>query len=322
MRTKKEKSNLIKEQIINGNEERYRIFLDSTPDMAFLKDDKFKYILVNKANAKFFEKKIYEIIGKTDFELMPEEFAKNCRLTDEKAIKSDSIIISEESIGDKIYETHKFKVPLSGGKFGVGGYVRDITERKWAEENLKKSEEHYRTLLTAIPDLMFRLDKEGRFIDYHADDISILFAPPEKFLGKNYKEILPPDIADKYEKTIKKIKKTGGIGKFEYEALIKDNELHYYEASVTCYGDECVSIIRDVSEQKKSENALKGSEERYRLLIESMSEGVLRGDVNDTIMFANKSACEIFGYEHEELIGRIGYEILIIEEDRHIIRDF
>jgi PAS domain S-box-containing protein len=431
------------EDALKESEERYRVFINSTNDMAFLKDNDLKYILVNKRNAEFFQKNEKEIIGKTDFDLMPEVFAEKCKETDENALNSNIVVISEEKVGERIYEIHKFRVPLSNNKLGIGGYIRDVTEQKWAEENLRKSEEHYRTLLTAIPDLMFRLDGEGRFIDYHADDSSILFVPPEKFLGKHYKEILPPDVSKKYEKIIREVKRTGEIGKLEYEVKLNNNEMRFYEARVTCYRDECVAIIRDMTEQKKAEKALvesenkyrtifenvqdvfyrtdfngiiveispsvekysgykreelignsvdilyynledrkyfietlkekgilvdyemrfkskdgnllyssanahilfdvnnnpigiegslrdiserkkiedilKESEERYRILIETMNEGVILVDNDDTIQFVNRKWCDIYGYEPEEVIGKIGYAILVMEEDRHII---
>lgn len=433
------------EEALKESEERYRVFINSTNDMAFLKDDKYRYILVNKANAKFFNKDIKDIIGKDDYELMPEESAKHCRKTDNNALSTDSIIVNEENVGDRIYETHKFRVPLSGKKFGIGGYIRDITERKWAEENLRKSEEHYRTLLTAIPDLMFRLDKDGRFMDYHAEETLVLFAPPEKFLGKHYKEILPPNVSKKFDSVIKEVKKTGQLGIFDYELVLPNKEMHYFEARVTCYESECVAIIRDITEQKNAEKAMRESEEhfknivrnaeaayfrinkdgfyedvnnswlrmhkfsspdevigkhfsitqieqdfekakknidellkgkpidtgeisrkckdgsigyhsysispiitkgqvtgvegfliditeqkntlealnasqeRYRILVETMNEGLILVDNDDVIQFVNKRECDIFGYEPEELIGRVGNEIMIAEEDRKII---
>lgn len=297
------------EDALKKSEELYRVFINSTNDMAFLKDDEFKYILVNKANQKFLNKEIKEIIGKTDFDLMPKDIAANCRLSDEKALKSDGVVITEEMVEGRIYETHKFKVPLSKEKYGVGGYIRDISERKWVEENLNKSEEHYRTLLTAIPDLMFRFDKEGRFIDYHAEDTSMLYVPPEKFLGKKYSEILPPDIANLFEKTIEVIKTTNEIGKFEYKLLLPNGKEHFFEARVNFYQDEFITIIRDITEQKKAEFALKDSEERFRKIFEDSSFGIVLVDKNYRYIKVNSEFCKITGFSENELLLKPCIEI-------------
>lgn len=128
-------------EILRLSEQRYRVFINSTKDMAFLKDDQLKYLLVNEANATFFGKHETEIIGKSDFDLMSYHGAEKCKATDLKALDSETLIVDEEQIEDRIYETHKFKVPLDNGKFGVGGYIRDITERKTAELMLAQQAE-------------------------------------------------------------------------------------------------------------------------------------------------------------------------------------
>lgn len=118
------------------SEDRYRTFIDSTSDGVFLKDNKLRYVIVNKSLRMFFKKNEKEIIGKTDFELRPPEDAKKATRADKESLKSSSIVISEETLGDRVYEIRRFAV-LLGDKRGIGGFVRDITERKRVEEELK-----------------------------------------------------------------------------------------------------------------------------------------------------------------------------------------
>ena len=125
------------EEALRKSEERYRTFIDSASDMVFLKDDRFRNIIVNQGVLSFFGKSEREIIGKTDFELMPPVAARTARLTDLKAIGAISIVISEQAIRDRVYETRKFPVNLGEGKRGVGGFIRDITEQKKSEQELK-----------------------------------------------------------------------------------------------------------------------------------------------------------------------------------------
>lgn len=84
----------------------------------------------------------------------------------------------------------------------------------------------------------------------------------------------------------------------------------------------CTNLLgaaRDITKNILAEAALKENEERYRLLINNMNEGVLFVDNDDVIKYINKRCCEIYGYEQEELIGNSGNEILIHKDDRHII---
>jgi CheY-like chemotaxis protein len=98
------------------SEEKYRLFMDSSGDIAFLKDDEFRYIMVNKANQLFFHLPENEIVGKTDFELMPEDAAKKCRSTDVEALKYGGLIVRREIFGDQVYESRKFPVRLKNEK--------------------------------------------------------------------------------------------------------------------------------------------------------------------------------------------------------------
>ncbi len=129
------------EKALEDSEERYRTFLNSTDDMAFMKDEQFRYLIINKANAEFIGKEVQAIIGCTDFELKSNNMADICHKSDLLALETNGIVVGEECIGGRIYETRKFPVVSSNGKFGIGGYIRDITERKRVEESMKQAKE-------------------------------------------------------------------------------------------------------------------------------------------------------------------------------------
>jgi len=135
------------EEALKKSEERYRTFIDATTDISILKDDNFRFLIINKACTEYFDKKEEEIIGKTDFDLLPESAAENCRKTDIEALKSDNVITTEEVIGERIFETRKYRVRIGNDKFGVGAYIRDITEQKSAEEELKRHREQLMDLV-------------------------------------------------------------------------------------------------------------------------------------------------------------------------------
>jgi len=126
------------EEELKVSELRYRTFINSTPDLVFIKDEELRHLTVNKALCNFYRKSETEIIGKTDFELSGNEIlAGNCRLSDLESLKTNDIVKTEEEIDHQVYETIKFPFEFQKGKRGVGGYIRDITQRKQAEENLR-----------------------------------------------------------------------------------------------------------------------------------------------------------------------------------------
>jgi len=135
------------EEALKKSEERYRTFIDAATDISTLKDDNFRFLIINKACQKYFDKKEEDIIGKTDFDLLPESVAENCRKTDIEALKSDNVVTTEEMIGERVFETRKYRVRIGNDKFGIGAYIRDITEQKVAEEELKRHREQLMDLV-------------------------------------------------------------------------------------------------------------------------------------------------------------------------------
>ncbi len=114
------------------------VFLDSSSDLIFLKDDRFHHIFANKALADFLGKTQDDIIGKDDFALYPRDAAETCRATDTTVMKSGSRTVFEETMLDKFYETVKFPVAYPNGALGIGAFIKDITDRKVQEDNLKR----------------------------------------------------------------------------------------------------------------------------------------------------------------------------------------
>ena len=126
------------EEALHESEDRYRAFMDASSDMVYVKDDQLRHVIANNTLVNFLGSEEVDVIGKTDFELMPEPTARNCRASDLEALRVKSPVVTEEWVGDSIYETTKFPVVLKSNKVGVGGIIRDITERRRVEEELGK----------------------------------------------------------------------------------------------------------------------------------------------------------------------------------------
>jgi PAS domain S-box-containing protein len=148
------------EVALRASEERYRTFIDSTTDGVFLKDQQLRYVIVNKMFRRFFNKNENEIVGKTDLEFRPGKDAEQSRQADVKSLKSSSIVISEEEIGDKIYEIRRFAVNLAEKTKGVGGFIRDITARKKTDEELKTKSLNLEEVNAALRVLLKQRDQD------------------------------------------------------------------------------------------------------------------------------------------------------------------
>jgi PAS domain S-box-containing protein len=132
------------EKELRESEKRFRVFMDANNDYMFIKDNQFRYVFADKQTFGFFGKSEDEIIGKTDIELIGESVIAPCWSSDKKVLESNSQICFEEQIGDQIYEVTKFPLSLPEMENGIGGIMRNITERKQAENRILK---HQRDLI-------------------------------------------------------------------------------------------------------------------------------------------------------------------------------
>jgi PAS domain S-box-containing protein len=141
-------------------------------------------------------------------------------------------------------------------------YIRDITDRKVAEQALLESNERNRAILRALPDLMFLQTKEGVYLDYYARDRNDLLLPPESFLGKNIKEVMPSELAARVMECVTRLDGTVETQVLEYSLPIADEERHFEARLVSAEGDKVLSIVRDVTESRRAADALRNSEEK------------------------------------------------------------
>lgn len=202
------------ENALRTSEERYRTFIDSTSDAVFLKDEQLRYVIVNRLFRAFFGLNEGEIIGKTDFDLRPREDAEATKHGDTRSLKSSSIVVTEEIVNGRIYEIRRFAVNLGNKKRGVGGFVRDITKRKKAEEELKIKTLNLEEVNAALRVLLRQRDQDkSEMEDKIINNVKKLVLPYLERLGakrlddetRNYLNILETNLRNITSPFVQKI---------------------------------------------------------------------------------------------------------------------
>ncbi len=183
--------------------------------------------------------------------------------------------------------------------------VIPITQRKQAEEALKKSEERYKRLFNSSPDLLIETDEKGNFLAMNQKMAKSLGAPVEKLIGKNIFDILPREIAEE----------RATIARKAFEEM-KNQETyderagrHFHNTYVPILhpdGSKTIqTVVKDITEKKKTEDALRESEEKYRTLLETTDTGFCILDLQGNILDANSEYVRLSGHSSfKEIQGR------------------
>lgn len=166
-----------------------------------------------------------------------------------------------------------------GALTGYRGIHEDITMKRNTEAKLRESEARNRALLNALPDIIFILNGEGVFVDYHASSEAQLLVPPDAFLGRGIREVLPGEIANNTLFRIEAVRQGHDATPFRYEATV-DSENRYFESRiVACSDDRFLSIVRDITDLKRAEFEQEQLQAQLRQAHKMESVGRLAGGV-------------------------------------------
>jgi PAS domain S-box-containing protein len=203
-----------------------------------------------------------------------------------------------------------------GETFQIVGIAEDISAGKETETSLRESEERYRGLIETSPDSIILLDREGKITMSNRHVASLFgFDRSEETIGKSVFDFLTLQEKMRFRKHVFQIIKKGIVRNIEYSLLKKNGDTLPAEVSASVVWDRNGSpqaflvVIRDISERKFTEEALKHSELQFRSVWENSNDGMRLTDSKGYIVAVNKSFCRLIGMSQNELIGRPFYEI-------------
>jgi PAS domain S-box-containing protein len=179
-------------------------------------------------------------------------------------------------------------------------------------------------LLDAIPDPMIRVARDGTYLDVRADDPSQLVGPPEELIGRNVREFLEPELAERVMACVERALDTGRVCTIEYEIVI-GGEARWKESRMTPSGKgEVVTIVRDFTEQRRADAELRRLAEeqaalrRVATLVagDAQPEHVFQATLGEVCRVVRIKVALLVRFEDGNagtVVGRYGHETGVFE---------
>lgn len=183
--------------------------------------------------------------------------------------------------------------------------VGDDEVAKTAQEFDAMADE-LKATLDAIPDLLFDVDLDGRYYAAHSPNLNLLAASKEDLIGKNIRDVLPPEAVLVYMAALEQAYENGLSHGKQFKLTVPQGDL-WFELSVAkkeSKQDEkprFVVLSRDVTERKQSEQSLNASELRWKFAIKGSGDGLWDWDMVTDVLFLSKKWKEILGYTEDEI---------------------
>ena len=274
-----------------------RQIIDTDPNFVFVKDQQGRFTLVNQAVADCYGTTVEELLGKTDADFNPHhEEVAHFQGKDWDVFDSlKDLFIREETITDasgSVRWLQTVKRPLfdeHGRATQVFGVATDITQRKLAEDALRKSEERFRTLADNISQFAWMADSTGWRFWYNRRWYEYTGATFEEMHGWGWLKVHHPDHMDRVRETWRKACDTGEPWEDTFLIRGRDGRYRWFLSHVTPIRDDQGWITRwfgtntDVTDLRQTQEDLRESEERLRLALAGGEMGAWDVDlVNDT----------------------------------------
>jgi diguanylate cyclase (GGDEF)-like protein/PAS domain S-box-containing protein len=296
-------------------EERFNLFMDTLPAAVFIKNEEGAYIYVNRYVVDHFGE--MDWIGKSDRDIFPLELAEKIHADDLRVLETGLVVEDEQIPGadgqPRLLEARKFRIPRQGLPPFIGGITLDFTEQR-------RNAEQYRSVIQASLDGYWVTDTLGRILEANDSICRMHGYSREELLRMSISDIEADETPEETAAHIREMMDKGHV-QFEARHKRKDGSIANVEVSimhVTTLGDRFFAFIRDITERKQAENILRGSEARFRVMLENELVGI--ATVKDRIIqWANPAFEKLFGYEKGEMNGVPARVIFLNDDDYRIL---
>jgi PAS domain S-box-containing protein len=294
------------EAALRESEERFRLFMDHSPTIAWMKDEQGRHVYLSKNYEERLAVRLEDWHGKTDAELWPASTAEEFGMNDLAVLAADHPIeVIEETLNPDgsrcCWLSSKFPFRDTAGNRFVAGIALDITERRRAEEALRESERRFRALAEALPQIVWTADAEGRvewfnqrWYDYTGEPLGI-------GEGWSWDKVTHPDDMARTLKNWQEARQRGDLFQNEIRVRRHDGRYRWFLVRAWPLRNADGNAVRwfgtntDIHDMKAAESALRQSREDLDRAQAVGQIGSWRLDVSRNVLTWSDENHRIFG---------------------------
>ena len=301
------------EEELKGSEEKYRVIVEAASDAVISIDESGSILLANPATTRIFGYDPADLIGKPLTGLMPEYMRKlheagfrRYLATGQRHLNwQGTELTALRKNGQEFPVELSFGEMISNGHRAFTGFIRDISEKKRAENELRKQKEVFEKIFENIPVTISFIGKDGR--------LELVNPEWERTLGWTLEEIRKqnPDLLaefypdPKYRQFVLQLISASTGEWSDRKVRVRDGRVIDLAVAFVHLSDgTSVAIGRDITERKRAEEALRRAAEFDEAALKSLGEGLYTMDTNGLVTSMNPAAEELFGWSFSEMRGK------------------
>jgi PAS domain S-box-containing protein len=310
------------EEALHDSEAKWRSITENSPDNIMLLDPDANILFINHTVPDLTRE---QVIGTPVYKYIPSEFRQTVKVCLERVLKTgkpDQCEVDYHTTDGKIrrFENRVGLVECSGKIVGVAISCRDVTERKQMEEVLRESEEKYRNQFEEALDAIFLADADtGIILDCNRAATELVGREKSGLIGKHQRILHPPEkIKGEFSTTFKQHLKEKEGRVLETQVITKNGEIKDVAIKANLFELQGKKMLqgtfRDITERKKTEKAIRESQQKFEALFRGNPEAAVYVDLDFGILDVNPRFCQLFGYPAEEVMGKKLIEVIVPED--------
>ncbi len=326
MRTRLESERM--KESLRKSEERFKTIFNNASDAIMIHDFQGHFLEVNETACKRLGYTRNELLRMTPMDIdSPEHALLVMQRIGDIQRKGQSVFetVHITSDGKTIPIELNARVIEFNGRPAILSVARDVSERRYAEQALRDSEEKYSKLFHESNDAIFIHDLGGNIIDVNQRVVDLLGYERDEVLRLNVRDLHPPRALAQSKEAFSTIAECGHVN-FEIEFKKKSGEIFEADISSSLFeiGDRKViqGIVRDLTERRKAEKELRETQELYETLVKTTPDAITATDLTGNITYVSQNTLLLHGYEHEdELLGKSALDLIVPEEHDRAVKN-